>query len=379
MGGISRRDFIKLGVVASGSAVLAGCQTPSQWVTLEPYVRPPEEQLAGTATWYASTCRQCPAGCGIVTRIMNGRAKKIEGNGEHPLNQGKSCARGQAALQVLYDPDRLTSPARQSPRGTRQFAPISWNEGINSLFERVRAAGDHIAVWGNSTMSGHLYDLFSRLTGALGAPSPITFDLYTAYHGYALLRETSRRLFGRAALPSYDLGRADVVFSFGADLASTWLSAVRYGAEFGGLRSQELGKRGYLVQLEPKMSITGAKADRWLPIRPGAEGIVAQAIARIIADKSLGSTERASLARAFAGTTTVNEAAAASDLSASTLGELARIFAQAGRPLAIPGSTLTGQTNGADALAAVQSLNLIAGNVNAAGGMGLDAAPPLAT
>src|SRR5512139_3295340 len=124
---VTRRDFLRIGAAGLASAVLAGCQMPRRWVILEPYVVPPEEQLAGQATWYASTCRQCPAGCGIVVRIMNGRALKIEGNPEHPLNQGKLCARGQAGLQLLYNPDRLPGPVQQAQRGSRQFQGQSWN------------------------------------------------------------------------------------------------------------------------------------------------------------------------------------------------------------------------------------------------------------
>ncbi len=374
--GITRRDFIKLGIFASGAAVLSGCQNPRQWVTLEPYVKPPEEQLAGQATWYASTCRMCPAGCGIVVRIMNGRAKKIEGHAEHPLNQGKTCARGQAGLQLLYNPDRLQGPVRQAQRGTRQFQSIEWNEGINSLFAKIQSAGSRVAVWGGSTMSGHLTDLFSRFTQAIGAPAPVVFDLYTAYHGYQTLSSASQSLFGADTLPTYDLGHADIVFSFGADFVSTWLSATRYGAEFGAFRSQALGKRGYLVQFEPKMSITGAKADRWLPIRPGTEGIVAQAIVRIIVDQSLGASERIARARALAGNVNVGDAATASDISVEQLTQLARIFAHAEHPLAIPGSTLTGQNNGAEAVLAVQALNFIAGNFNQPGGTAISAGTP---
>jgi anaerobic selenocysteine-containing dehydrogenase len=101
---ITRRDFLKLGLAGTTAAVFSGCQPSRRLVNLEPYVRPPEEQLSGVATWYATTCRQCPAGCGIVVRVMNGRALKIEGNPEHPLNQGRLCARGQAGLQLLYGP-----------------------------------------------------------------------------------------------------------------------------------------------------------------------------------------------------------------------------------------------------------------------------------
>jgi anaerobic selenocysteine-containing dehydrogenase len=355
---------------------MAGCQSPRRWVELEPYVRPPEEQLAGVATWYASTCRQCPAGCGILVRIMNGRALKIEGNPEHPLNQGKLCARGQAGLQLLYNPDRLPGPVHQAQRGSRQFQALSWNEALNTLYANIEAAGSALAIWGGSTMSGHLYDLFRRFTEAVGAPDPLLFDLYTALNGYPLLARTSGQLFGLEALPVYGLGRADVILSFGADFLGTWLSPVRYGVEFGDFRSQPLGKRGYLVQMEPRMTITGAMADRWLPIRPGSEALVAQALARIIADEEFGPGERVERARALSGEVDVGRVAAACDLPVDELEQLARIFATAERPLVLPGTSLAGQKEAAEATAAVQALNLIAGTAGEIGGLSLSPGSP---
>jgi anaerobic selenocysteine-containing dehydrogenase len=366
---VTRREFLKLGAAATAAAVLAGCQTPRRWVNLEPYVRPPEEQLAGQATWYASTCRQCPAGCGVLVRIMNGRALKIEGNPEHPLNQGKLCARGQAGLQVLYNPDRLPGPVRQAKRGGREFQPVAWNEALNTLYTQVQAAGSAVAIWGGSSTSGHLYDLFRRFTTALGAPAPIMFDLYAGFHGYSASLMASQALIGGTELPAYDLGQADVVLSFGADFLGTWLSAVRYGVEYGAFRSQPLGKRGYLVQLEPRMTITGAKADRWLPIRPGSEPLVALAIIRLIADQSLGPADRLARARELAGAVDINSAAAASDLTVEELTSLARIFVAAERPLAIPGSMLSGQSDAVAGITAVQALNVIAGTAGQPGGL----------
>ena len=99
---ITRRDFLKVGAVAAAASVVSGC-TPALQQTehLESYVVPPEEGLPSENLWYASTCRQCSAGCGIIVRVSNGRARKVEGNPLHPLNQRKLCARGQAALQEL--------------------------------------------------------------------------------------------------------------------------------------------------------------------------------------------------------------------------------------------------------------------------------------
>ena len=123
---ISRRDFLK---ISGGAAVASGVAHGARSLIIEPYVQPPEEELPGQATWYASTCRQCPAGCGIIVRVINGRAKKIEGNPLHPLNQGKLCARGQAGLQALYNPDRLRNAVLQTGgRGSLKFEPLYWSE-----------------------------------------------------------------------------------------------------------------------------------------------------------------------------------------------------------------------------------------------------------
>jgi anaerobic selenocysteine-containing dehydrogenase len=359
--GVTRRDFLKVGAAGAACAVLAGCQNPRRWVTLEPYVRPPEEQLAGVATWYASTCRQCPAGCGILVRIMNGRALKIEGNPEHPLNRGKLCARGQAGLQVLYNPDRLAGPVRQTARGSRQFERVSWNEALNTLYSKLQEAGSGVQMWEGSTTSGHLRDLSRRFSNAVGSPSPIVFDLYTTLNGYPLLRNVYQELHDSSELPIYDLGQADVVVSFSADFLGPGLSSVRYGRAFGEFRGRPLGKRGYLVQLEPRMSVTGAVADRWLPIRPGSEPLIAHALARIIADQEQGPADRVERARRLAGEVSVENVASAGDLPLEELERLASIFVAAERPLAIPGAALTGVDDADEAVAAVQMLNIIAG------------------
>jgi anaerobic selenocysteine-containing dehydrogenase len=374
---ISRRDFLKVSTVLGGAtAVLAGCQNPRRWVVLEPYVRAPEEQLAGVPTWYASTCRQCPAGCGIMVRIMNGRAVKIEGNPEHPLNQGKLCARGESGLQVLYNPDRLAGPVRQAQRGSRNFQSISWEEGLNSLYSKLNVAGGNVAFWLGSTSSGHLFDLIQSFASAIGAPAPLVFDLYTGFHGYNPMQDVSNRYMGLDQLPAYELGDADVVFSFGADFLGTWLSATRYGIEFGLFRSQPLGKRGYLVQFEPRMSTTGAKADRWLPIKPGTEALVAQGLARLIADQGIGPAERVDRARQLAADVDPVKIAQATEIPADELVNLARIFAQTERPVAIPGISISNPEQASEAILAIQTLNLIAGAVAQPGGLLQTPAPP---
>ena len=371
---LSRRQFLQLGATGAAAMVLAGCM-PRQPVALEPYVAPPEEQLTGQATWYASTCRQCPAGCGILVRVMNGRAIKVEGNPQHPLNRGKLCARGQSGPQLLYNPDRLSGPVQQAQRGSRQFAPLSWNDGLANFAAKLQAAGPGLAIWGGSTLSGHLYDIFQKLAAALGAPPPLVYDLYAELQGYHALQQASSDLFGVRALPTFDISRADLVLSFGADFLATGLSAVRYGVDYGAFRRQPDGRRGTLIQLEPRLSLTAAAADRWLPLRPGTDALVAQAIMRLIADQDFGAPERQARARQLAGGVDIANVASATDLSLDDLTRLARLLATAQRPLVVPGPALIGQGSGPTALATVLALNTLTG----ASGLTFSASAPAPT
>ena len=100
---ISRRDFLKLATAgAATTAVLTGCGPAARYTSREQYMEMPEYTYNGLSTYYATTCRECAAGCGIIVRTMQGRAIKVEGNPKHPVNLGKTCARGQAQLHGLY-------------------------------------------------------------------------------------------------------------------------------------------------------------------------------------------------------------------------------------------------------------------------------------
>ncbi|MGW8249982.1 MAG: molybdopterin-dependent oxidoreductase, partial [Anaerolineales bacterium] len=346
---------------------------------IEPYVQPPpEEVLPGQANWYASTCRQCPAGCGIIVRIINGRAKKIEGNPLHPLNRGKLCARGQAGLQVLYNPDRLKNAVRQSGgRGSRQFEPLTWPEALDLLKEKiVSLSNPERLAFLSGLMSDHLYQLADRLLSSLGAAPPIIYDLLSVMEGRGPASQLSDVIFGAADLPIYDLAQSDVVLSFGANLLETWMSPVAQSAAFGMMRQGTLRGRGLMVQLEPRLSATGASADEWIPVRPGAEGYVALAIGRIIVEERLGHVGSHQPHAVLYQNVDVGEMSAASEVPVETLRRLARAFADADRAVAIPGGYLAGQRNGFASMLAVQALNVVVAQVGRQGGVFLSTPAP---
>lgn len=374
---LSRRDFLKF---AAGASVITGLAPRVRRLVLEPYVKPPEELLPGEATWYASTCRMCPAGCGIIVRVINGRAKKIEGNPLHPLNKGKLCARGQAGLQVLYNPDRLRNAVLQTGgRGSRMFEPMYWTQALDILTEKLETLSNPGRVaFLAGYMPSHLYVLVSGLLNAIGAQPPIIYDLHSALEGRRSAAQLSETLFGVPELPIYDLANAEVIFSFGANFLETWMSPVAQNHAYGTMRQGQFGGRGFLVQFEPRLSATAASADEWVPLKPGVEGFVALALGRIILEERLGDPSVQQANAVLYQNINVQEMSDASQVPVEDLQRLARIFANADQSIAIPGGGLAGQFNGQASLLAIQALNILVAQLGKVGGVYLSHPGPTA-
>ena len=368
---ISRRDFLKLASAgAATTAVLTGCGPASRYVTREPYTKMPEYTYNGQSTFYATTCRECSAGCGLVVRTMQGRAIKVEGNKNNPVNLGKTCARGQVTLQGLYNPDRIQNPGKHT-RGANSwssgqgsgFQEITWIDAINEVSNALSTNEPDEIAFLLGMAPDHLFDLVSELTTAIGAPAPIRFGALGMFEARKTLMQAASRMFGTRGLPSFDIGEAGVVFSFGANFLETWFSPVAQTREFAKFRQRNPAGRGHLVQFEARMSQTGSKADEWIAIRPGSEAQVVLAIGRLVAE-----SRGLPLPPAFANAD-VEAAAAAADVPSGTLVHLAGVFAQAARALAIPGGAALAQSTGLEAAEAVLALNALVGNLGKAGGV----------
>jgi anaerobic selenocysteine-containing dehydrogenase len=365
---LSRRDFLKVaGAGLAMTTVLTGCGPASRYTTREPYTKMPEYTYNGQSTYYATTCRECAAGCGLVVRTMQGRALKVEGNKLNPVNLGKTCARGQATLHGLYNPDRIQNPGKHA-RGEKSFSDLEWTAATQIVAEALKSPADVAFLLGLAP--DHLFDLVTDLCKAIGAPAPIRYGALGLFEARATLGEAARAVFGKPDLLFFDLANADVTFSFGANFLETWISPVAYTRGFAKMR-QGTNRRGYLVQFEARMSQTAMKADEWIPVTPGTEGLVAAALGKLVAEKKLGTAPAA-----FAGVE-IAVAAALSGVSAETLERLATIFAGARQPLAIPGGAALAQTTGLEAATAILGLNTLVGNLGKAGGVFQTPASPL--
>ena len=358
---ISRREFLKAaGFGGAVAGALSGCGTAARYVQREPYRAMPEFTRPGESTYFATTCGECPAGCGLIVRTMEGRAHKIEGNPAHPVNHGKTCARGQAALQGLYNPDRIPGPRRRAEND--EFAPIEWDAALEAVTTALQGPGQNTAFL-LGLFPDHLHDLVGLIAEAVGGARVLRFSALGEFEARVTLMDAAQKLFGRASIPHFDIEHAAVTFSFGANFTETWLSPVAYTWAYGRMRQGFPGQRGYLVHFEPRMSQTAATADEWIPIHPGSEAQVAQSLGRIIAELTRGA-----LPTAFENVD-VSAAALAAGIPEADLRRLARLFIDAPRKVAIPGGIPLGQTNGALAAEAILILNILGNNLGRPGGL----------
>jgi len=346
---MERRDFLKVVGAAGAGAGLAGCSTGAA-ETLIPYVVPPEEIVPGLATWYRTTCRECPAGCGMSVRTREGRAVKAEGNALSPISHGRLCARGQASLQGLYDPDRIPQALRRGS-GDDGWDRISWDAAERALVEGLAGAGQN-AVFLTGAIGGTLDRLIDDWCAAMGIER-VRFDAF----GQEAVRTASRLVYGREGLPRHDLSTAEVVVTFGADFMETWGSPVDYTHGFVQGHAYQDGRRGRLIAVGPHLSLTGLSADDWLAARAGTEHLVALAMARLVAETT-GAAVDGPLADVD-----VEAAAQAADVDVDAVRAAAVAFANDGRSVAL-GPGVASTSRAATALAtAVALLNRAAGNV----------------
>jgi anaerobic selenocysteine-containing dehydrogenase len=192
--GLRRREFLKVIGATSAAASAVGCSR-ERVEQLIPYVTSPDHTVPGVSTHYATTCRECAAACGVIAEVRDGRAIKLEGNPAHPLNRGALCARGQSALQGLYNPDRFRTPMlRQNGR----LAATTWETAQATLMARLAAArsGGQAGnvTFLNQTESGSFPAFLDSWLGALGFPPHLAYDA----EADLAVREANRQAYGVA-------------------------------------------------------------------------------------------------------------------------------------------------------------------------------------
>ncbi|MGK5081879.1 molybdopterin-dependent oxidoreductase [Bdellovibrionota bacterium FG-1] len=280
-GGIARRDFLTVMGASMALASTACARRPVHKII--PYVVKPEEITPGVANHYATTCQECSVGCGIVAKNREGRPIKLEGNTEHPVNEGALCARGQASLLNLYDPDRLRNPLRRSRLAPLSNQEISWadaDKNVVSKLKAVVASGGRVRILSGPIQSESTHRLIRDFLSGFRSGELVEWEPL-AQDDIVEAQEIS---YGTTVLPHYRFDQAQLVVSFGADFLGTWGSPVEHARAWRKTRKLDVKagvhqKFSKLVVFEPTFTITGGAADQRIAIRPGDELKLALALA----------------------------------------------------------------------------------------------------
>lgn len=394
---MNRRDFLKLSGGATAGAVLARMGFESLLVQAAP--AGPEEEVSRVPDvpyWVTTICQQCPGGCGVRAKLVNGKLVNIVGNPLYPINREGICPKGISGLQVLYDPDRIKGPMKRvGERGSGKWQQISWDEAVAmvaSELKALRQKGEpQSLVIASGQVRGLMVDLFSRFAEAYGTPNHIRRTSCTEASALPcyLLQGVRQQI-------AYDFENTNYVLSFGSSFLEAGWSPVRQARAYGIMRQGRSGSRAKIVQVEPRLSMTAAKADEWVAVNPGTDGALALGITRLILDERLYNetfllqhtfgledwTDGAG--RRHLGFKTlvqqrysVNWASEVTGVPVETIIRIAREFARNRPAVAVAERGVAMQTSGLHARMAVHCLNALVGSIDIPGGTVVSPEMPL--
>jgi len=393
MTNLGRRDFLAAagGLLAS---TIAGCGAHPFGTPL--LRRRKGAPLAGKEDYVPSNCLQCPAGCGTLVRRVDGVPVQIKGNPAYPTNAGGLCPKGVAGLQVLYDPDRIKGPLRRvGTRGAGNWRPIPWDEAIRAVAEKLASLrekpGPQSVVFLGGRYQGSMHPLVQQFLRAYGSPN----DLGNGSVGSDGTKVALEMTQGVHDYPGFDWEHTNYVMSFGA----SWLEAYRPTTyllrAFAHLRRGRAGIRAKLVHVDTRFSVTSAKADEWICIRPGTDAALALAIAHVIvkeelwnrgfvAERTFGfedwedeSGPHIGFRRFVLENYPPGKAAEITGVPADRIERIAREFAAQSPAFAVGERGTSMQSNGLYTRIAVHALNALVGSINRPGGVLVQQDPPL--
>jgi anaerobic selenocysteine-containing dehydrogenase len=379
---LKRRDFLKIaGTTTIGLAFfdLTNCAFIPRKKTKKWQVE--------IEHWVPSVCQECSGRCGILVRVLGERVVKIEGNPYHPTNRGRLCPKGHAGLQTLYSPDRIKGPLKKvGGKDSKKWKSISWDEAINIVAEKLidlRNSGEphSFIFWGESTL-GIMDELIKRFLSVYGSPNLIQDNSWDGIAKIHYLTQGINRIF------AYDLENSNCILSFRGDLLENWPSPMAAHRAYANLRARETGKKAKIIQIAPRFSITASKADKWIPINPGTEGLLALGLAYVIIKEELYDKNfinnftfgfedwkdshgevRAGFKKIVLSEYHLDYVSEITGVSVETIIDLAKEFALNKPSVAIIGPDITFYKNGIYNALAIHSLNALMGNIDMPGGV----------
>ncbi len=261
---VSRRKFLAL---LGASAALAGtaCTDYRDKGEIVPYNEKPEEIILGRPNYYASTCTSCANSCGILIKTREGRPIKVDGNTDHPINNGKICAKGQASILNLYDPERLSEPMRLR---NNILTGTNWKTANDDIIAALSLAGSkEIAIITNTITSTTALKVLEDFKNKYPTTKIYSYELFND-----LVRNTAwQKSYGSGSFPLIKWNEAKVIVALEADLLGTEGNFVDTARLFSEGRDVVNKKFNKLYAIESNLSLTGINSDYRLRLRPEAQ------------------------------------------------------------------------------------------------------------
>jgi MoCo/4Fe-4S cofactor protein with predicted Tat translocation signal len=255
----TRRDFLKYVGFTTAAASLAACEGPV--VKSIPYVIKPNDIIPGVAEYYATTMVDGFDFANVLVKVREGRPIKIGPNKEA---SGSTNARVQASVLSLYDSHRLKAPKANG-------SEISWSDAdsqIVSKLNEIKEAGLPIAVLTGTCASPSTKKLIGKLGETFGTVNHVVYDAVSE----SAALDAFEALYGTRVLPDYNLEKADVIVSIGADFLGDWQGG-GFEAGYAKGRVPQNGKMSRHIQIESNMTLTGANADKRLMVKPSEQNL----------------------------------------------------------------------------------------------------------
>jgi thiosulfate reductase / polysulfide reductase chain A len=353
---LTRRSFLKLsgatvaglGIASIGFKTAAAAAMDSSGVTYDHIVK--------------TMCEQCVWRCGVLAKVNGQQVVKLEGNPDHPHSRGKLCGRGQSGLMMAYDPDRIKFPlVRAGARGEGKFRRASWDEALNlvatAMLDIKQKYGSEAMIF--SSTHNLSQPLFENLLYAYGSPNYGT-QRSLCFNAMIVANQMTYGL----EEPGRDYSQLKYLILTGRNLTEA-ISTSETGELIAAIEHD-----AKVVYLDPRYTKTAAKADEWLPIKPGTDLAFHLAMLNVIVGENLynrnfvdQNTIGFDELKNSIGSSTPEWAASITEIPADTIRRIAREFAAAGaNALAHNGWRTSNFINSFQTERAIAILNALVGN-----------------